>query len=115
MSDEKKAITIYVETVPHPWPKNKDISYEQVVTLEVAEQQVGFRNVYEAEGYGHGPFPSSSNSSSASSAQPVSLRNKAGWIQRHRSRRMASLRHISSRQARPRRMSPAWRCSEKKS
>jgi hypothetical protein len=33
MSNEK-IVTIYVESIPHEWPKNEDISYDQVVTLE---------------------------------------------------------------------------------
>jgi len=35
--DEKKTVTIYVEGAPHEWPKNQDISYAQVVTLEVPD------------------------------------------------------------------------------
>lgn len=31
---EKKTVTIIVEGTPHEWPKD-DITYEQVVTLEV--------------------------------------------------------------------------------
>ena len=30
-----KTVTIYVNTTPHEWPKD-DITYEQVVTLEVS-------------------------------------------------------------------------------
>ena len=30
-----KTVTIIVEGTPHEWPKKDDISYEQVVTLEV--------------------------------------------------------------------------------
>lgn len=30
-----KTVTIYVESTPHQWPKNDDISYAQVVRLEV--------------------------------------------------------------------------------
>ena len=33
MSNEKM-VTIYVESTPHDWPKNGDISYDQVVKLE---------------------------------------------------------------------------------
>lgn len=29
-----KTVTIIVEATPHDWPKNADISYAQVVTLE---------------------------------------------------------------------------------
>ena len=32
-----KTVTIYVEGSPHEWPKNEDISYAQVVKLEVPE------------------------------------------------------------------------------
>lgn len=32
-----KTVTIYVEGKPHDWPKNEDISYEQVVKLEIPE------------------------------------------------------------------------------
>jgi hypothetical protein len=39
MADNKdpKTVTIIVEGAPHEWPKNEDISYEQVVTLEVPD------------------------------------------------------------------------------
>lgn len=33
---KKKVVTIYVETVPHEWPKG-DINYSEVVTLEVPD------------------------------------------------------------------------------
>lgn len=29
-----QTVTIYVESTPHEWPKNEDITYAQVVTLE---------------------------------------------------------------------------------
>jgi hypothetical protein len=32
-----KTVTIYVESAPHQWPKNEDISYAQVVRLEVPD------------------------------------------------------------------------------
>lgn len=32
-----KTVTIYVEGSPHEWPKNENISYAQVVKLEVPE------------------------------------------------------------------------------
>ena len=32
---DQKEVTIIVEGTAHQWPKNTDISYEQVVTLEV--------------------------------------------------------------------------------
>lgn len=34
---EPKTVTIVVEGSPHEWPKNDDISYTQVVTLEVPD------------------------------------------------------------------------------
>jgi Multiubiquitin len=34
---EKKTVTIIVEGAAHPWPKNEDITYAQVVTLEVPD------------------------------------------------------------------------------
>ncbi len=35
MAQEPKTVTIIVESTPHQWPKNEQISYVQVVTLEV--------------------------------------------------------------------------------
>lgn len=35
MLQKQKEVTIVVEGSPHEWPKNDDISYAQVVTLEV--------------------------------------------------------------------------------
>jgi hypothetical protein len=37
MAQEDKNVTIIVEGTPHEWPKNTDISYAQVVTLEVPD------------------------------------------------------------------------------
>jgi hypothetical protein len=34
---EPKTVTIVVEGSPHEWPMNDDISYTQVVTLEVPD------------------------------------------------------------------------------
>lgn len=34
---EPKTVTIIVEGSPHEWPKSDDISYTQVVTLEVPD------------------------------------------------------------------------------
>jgi hypothetical protein len=31
---DDKTVTIIVEGTPHPWPKNTDISYAEVVTFE---------------------------------------------------------------------------------
>ena len=36
MSEAKKTVTIIVEGTPHEWP-NDEITYEQVVTLEVPD------------------------------------------------------------------------------
>jgi hypothetical protein len=36
MDENKKLVTIYVETVPHEWPK-EEITYAEVVTLEVPD------------------------------------------------------------------------------
>ena len=33
----EKTITIMVEGTPHQWPKNEEISYAQVITLEVPD------------------------------------------------------------------------------
>lgn len=35
MSEQHKLVTIVVEATPHEWPKDDDITYVQVVTLEV--------------------------------------------------------------------------------
>lgn len=35
MAREEKTVTIIVEGTEHQWPKNADITYAQVVTLEV--------------------------------------------------------------------------------
>ncbi len=37
MVKEEKMVTIVVEGTEHPWPKNADIDYVQVVTLEVPD------------------------------------------------------------------------------
>ena len=36
-AQDSKTITIIVEGTPHEWPKNEDISYAQVVTLQVPD------------------------------------------------------------------------------
>jgi len=36
MSEHKNEVTIYVEGIPHEWPKG-EIGYAQVVTLEVPD------------------------------------------------------------------------------
>jgi hypothetical protein len=57
MSDEKKIVTIIVEGTPHEWPKT-DISYEQVVTLEVPDYaqhpEINYSVTYRK---GHGEKP----------------------------------------------------------
>ena len=35
--NDSKNVTIYVEGTPHEWPKNSDISYAEVVSLEVPD------------------------------------------------------------------------------
>jgi hypothetical protein len=37
MATQTKTDTIIVEGKPHEWPHNEDISYDQVVTLEVPD------------------------------------------------------------------------------
>jgi Xaa-Pro aminopeptidase len=37
MAHDEKTVTIIVEGTAHQWPKNEDISYEQVVRLEVPD------------------------------------------------------------------------------
>lgn len=37
MAENEKLVTIYVEGAPHEWPKDDEISYAQVVTLEVPD------------------------------------------------------------------------------
>ncbi len=55
---EKKTVTIYVEGVPHEWPKNEEITYAQVVTLEVPDfsqhPEITYTVTYEK---GHGDKP----------------------------------------------------------
>jgi hypothetical protein len=36
-AEAAKTVTIIVEGTPHQWPKHEDISYSQVVTLEVPD------------------------------------------------------------------------------
>ena len=38
MANDPKTVTIVVEGTPHPWPKD-DITYAQVVTLEVPDYE----------------------------------------------------------------------------
>lgn len=37
MAHEPKTVTIVVESTPHEWPKDEEISFSQVVTLEVPD------------------------------------------------------------------------------
>lgn len=37
MKEDKKAVTIIVEGTPHEWPKDDEITYAQLVTLEVPD------------------------------------------------------------------------------
>ena len=37
MAQDDKTVTIIVEGTPHEWPKSEDISYGQVVRLEVPD------------------------------------------------------------------------------
>jgi len=37
MAHDSKTVTIIVEGTPHEWPKNEEITYTQVVTLEVPD------------------------------------------------------------------------------
>lgn len=50
-----ETVTIIVEGTPHEWPKNEDISYEQVVTLEFPDYpqhpEISYSVTYER---GHG-------------------------------------------------------------
>lgn len=54
-----KTVTIIVEGSPHEWPKNDDISYEQVVTLEVPDYpQQNPKRIYSVKyTNGHGNKP----------------------------------------------------------
>lgn len=58
MSSDEKGITIYVEATPHPWPKNSEICYAQVVKLEVPGFIEGGDDTYSVRykrGQGHKP------------------------------------------------------------
>jgi len=58
MQQEDKTVTIVIEGTPHEWPKNEDISYAQVVTLEVPDYaqhpEITYAVTYKA---GHGNKP----------------------------------------------------------
>lgn len=55
---ESKTVTIVVEGTQHEWPKNSDITYAQVVTLEVPDypehQEITYAITYRN---GHGNKP----------------------------------------------------------
>ena len=55
---EPKTVSIIVEGAPHEWPKNADISYDDVVTLEVPtypqHQEITYAVTYR-NGEGHKP------------------------------------------------------------
>ncbi len=53
-----KTVTIVVEGKPHDWPKNADISYDQVVKLEVPEYTPQSNITYSVKWTkGHGEKP----------------------------------------------------------
>lgn len=56
--NDPKTVTIIVEGAPHEWPKNSDITYAQVVTLEVpdypAHPEITYAVTYKN---GHGAKP----------------------------------------------------------
>ena len=55
MSHHNKDVTIIVEGTPHEWPKDSEISYAQVVTLEVPiYPQQNPKLLYSVK-YNHGP------------------------------------------------------------
>jgi len=73
MSQESKTVTITVEGTSHEWPKNDDITYAQVVTLEFPDYpqhsditySVKYRN-------GHGSKPEGTLSPGS---QPVKVKD----------------------------------------
>ena len=57
MKDEKKLVTIYVEGIPHEWPK-EEITFAEVVTLEVPDYAVHPEITYSVKyTRGHGSKP----------------------------------------------------------
>lgn len=55
---EDKTVTIIVEATAHPWPKNTDITYAQVVTLEFPEYPQHPERTYSVTyNNGHGNKP----------------------------------------------------------
>jgi hypothetical protein len=58
MGQDIKTVTIIVEGTPHPWPKDSDISYAQVVTLEVPDYEKHPEITYSVKyKNGHGDKP----------------------------------------------------------
>ena len=58
MSHEPKNVTIVVEGTPHEWPKDEEISFAQVVTLEVPDYSPASGISYSVKytrGQGHKP------------------------------------------------------------
>ena len=58
MAQEPKTVTIVIEGTPHEWPKNEEISFAQVVTLEVPDYSptsgISY-SVKHTRGHGHKP------------------------------------------------------------
>ena len=54
MAEDHKTDTIIVEGTPHEWPRGEDITYAQVVTLEVPDY-LQHPEVTYAVKYKHGP------------------------------------------------------------
>ena len=58
MAHEPKNVTIVVEGTPHEWPKDEEISFAQVVTLEVPAYSTASGISYSVKytrGQGHKP------------------------------------------------------------
>lgn len=73
MSQEPKTVTITVEGTPHEWPKNEDITYAQVVTLEFPDYpqhpEITYSVTYKN---GHGNKPAGTLSQGS---QPVKVKD----------------------------------------
>lgn len=55
---QTKTVTIVVEGTPHEWPKNEDIAYTQLVTLEVPDYAQHPEITYSVKfTHGHGNKP----------------------------------------------------------
>jgi hypothetical protein len=58
MAQEEKTVEIIVEGTSHQWPKNEDITYAQVVTLEVPTYPQNPQIIYSVKyKNGHGSKP----------------------------------------------------------